>query len=169
MSHDIHLCKYIHKQMCTDTLVLKRREAFLNKSRHMSKRALTYIWMSHGTHLNESWHTFECAMSRNRCTHTHICIYTRETQFSGDRHVYKWVMAHIWMSHGTHLNESWHTSECAMSRNRCTQRHPVSRGQTRLSMGHGTHLNESWHTPDVHTHTDVYIHVYIYIYKQMFA
>ena len=37
--------------------------------------------MSHGTHTNESWHT------------------------------YKWVMAHIRMSHGTHINESWHTYE----------------------------------------------------------
>ena len=35
----------------------------------------------HGTHMNESWHTYE------------------------------WVMAHIWMSHGTHMNESWHTYE----------------------------------------------------------
>jgi len=35
--------------------------------------------MSHGTHMDESWHTYGC------------------------------VMAHIWMSHGTHMDESWHT------------------------------------------------------------
>jgi len=40
--------------------------------------------MSHGTHMNESWHTYE------------------------------WVMAHIWMSHGTHMNESCHTYEWVM-------------------------------------------------------
>ena len=34
--------------------------------------------MSHGTRMNESWHTYES------------------------------VMAHIRMSHGTHMNESWH-------------------------------------------------------------
>jgi len=39
--------------------------------------------MSHGTHMNESWHTYE------------------------------WVMAHIWMSHGIHMNESWHSISCA--------------------------------------------------------
>jgi len=41
--------------------------------------------MSHGTHVNESWHTYE------------------------------WVMAHIWMSHGTHMNESCHTYEWVMA------------------------------------------------------
>jgi len=24
-------------------------------------------------------------------------------------HAYEWVMAHVWMSHGTHINESWQT------------------------------------------------------------
>ena len=39
----------------------------------------SHIWMSHVTHMNESWHTYE------------------------------WVMSHIWMRHRTHMNESWHT------------------------------------------------------------
>ena len=46
---------------------------------------ITHIWMSHGTRMNESWHTYE------------------------------WVMAHVWMSHGTRMNESWHTYEWVMS------------------------------------------------------
>jgi len=37
---------------------------------------IVHIWMSHGTHMNESWHPYE------------------------------WVMAPIWMSHGTHINEA---------------------------------------------------------------
>ena len=40
---------------------------------------------SHGTHMNESWHTCE------------------------------WVMSHIWMTHVTHMNESWHTYEWVMA------------------------------------------------------
>jgi len=48
----------------------------VSRSRHWN--IMAHVWMSHGTHLNESWHTCE------------------------------WVMAHIWMSHGTHVNESWH-------------------------------------------------------------
>ena len=50
------------------------------------ERVMTHIWMSHGTHMNESWHT------------------------------YVWVMAHISMSHGTHMNESWHTYEWKLER-----------------------------------------------------
>ena len=30
-------------------------------------------------------------------------------------HSYEWVMAHVWMSHGTRINESWHTYEWVMA------------------------------------------------------
>jgi len=43
------------------------------------------MWMSHITHVNESYHACE------------------------------WVILHIWMSHVTHMNESCHTYEWAMS------------------------------------------------------
>ena len=39
------------------------------------ERDISYVWRSHGSHMNESWHTYE------------------------------WVMAHIWMGHGTHIND----------------------------------------------------------------
>ena len=39
---------------------------------------MKHVWMTHGTHMNESSHTYE------------------------------WVMSHIWMSHVTHMNESCH-------------------------------------------------------------
>ena len=41
--------------------------------------------MSHSTHMNESWHPHE------------------------------WAMSHIWMSHGTRMNKSWHTYEWVMT------------------------------------------------------
>ena len=44
---------------------------------------------------------------------------------------FEWVMAHIWMSHVTHMNESCHTYEWVMSR---------------IWMSHVTHMNESCHT-----------------------
>jgi len=53
--------------------------------------------MSNGTHMNESWHTYEWVMA-------HIWI-------RHGTHMNQWVMAHIWMSHGTNVNESWHTYE----------------------------------------------------------
>jgi len=37
---------------------------------------MRHVWMSYGTRMNESWHTYE------------------------------WVMAHIWMSHGTYIKEN---------------------------------------------------------------
>jgi len=46
------------------------------------------------------------------------------------RSIYKWAMAHIWISHGTHTNESWHIHECITAH---------------TWMSHGTHTNESWH------------------------
>jgi len=42
-------------------------------------------------------------------THSYVC------HDSCIWHTYEWVMAHIWMSHGTHMNESWHTYEWVMA------------------------------------------------------
>jgi len=46
-------------------------------------------------------------------------------------HTYEGVTAHIWMSHGTHMNELWHTYEWVISN---------------IWMSHSTHMNESCHT-----------------------
>jgi len=46
---------------------------------------MSHIWMSHVTHMNESWH------------------------------IYEWVMSQIWISHVTHMNESCQTHACVMS------------------------------------------------------
>ena len=64
-----------------------------------SRWVMSHVWMSHGTYLNESCHTFA------------------------------WVMSHIWMSHVTLMNESWHTSRAQL-----------------LQISHDTHMIESWHT-----------------------
>ena len=53
---------------------------------HVLHHHHTYI--SHGTHMNALWHTYEC------------------------------VMAHIRMSHGTHMNETWHTYDPDFARRR---------------------------------------------------
>jgi len=61
------------------------------------------ISIRHGTHINQAWHTYE------------------------------WVMAHIRMSHGAHVNANslLHTHLL----------HVIAR-----PLSHGTHTNESWHT-----------------------
>jgi len=102
-------------------------------------------WMSHGTHMNESWHTDEWVMhdfvmvvlSHRRMSHG---IHTNESWHVGgwvmahrwmrqawshygrvitrknvSWHMHEWVIAHTWMSHGTHMNESWHIDERVMA------------------------------------------------------
>ena len=101
--------------------------------------------MSHGTHTNKAWHTYECDMSHVRMSHgthtdeswltydwvmAHIWI-SHGTNMNGTWHMYEWVMAHIQTSHGTHMNESCHTYEWVMAH---------------IRMSHGTHTNKSWHT-----------------------
>ena len=55
-------------------------------------------------------HTFVCTSD----THIWMCESIRMRQlFSWDTH--EWVMAHISMSHGTHINESWHTYQWVMA------------------------------------------------------
>ena len=68
---------------------------------HSYEVAMAHMWMSHGTHVKESWHT--CGG----------------------------VMVHTWMSHGTHVDKSWHTCEGVMAH---------------MWMSHNTHVKESWHT-----------------------
>jgi len=100
---------------------------------------MAHIWINHGTHLNESWHTFKWAMSHKSMSHgthewdmvhkwmshvTHMqrrdsCKFDAQitcSDWSDLRFTYKWVMAHIWMSHVTHMNESCHMNEvCQMN------------------------------------------------------
>jgi len=54
----------------------------------VSEWAIQHTCMSHGTCMNESWHTHEWVMAQH-----------------------KWVMSHTWRSHDTHINESWHMYE----------------------------------------------------------
>ena len=51
--------------------------------------------MSHGTRINESWHTWERVMAHVGMSH--------------DTHMTHTLMTHVQTSHGIHVNESWHT------------------------------------------------------------
>ena len=63
--------------------------------------------MRHGTHMNESWHTYEWVMA-------HIWM-SHGTHMNESWHTYEWDMSHIWMRHVTYMNESWHTYEWVIS------------------------------------------------------
>jgi len=80
-------------------------------------------------------HVWDMTSHTYACTHTHESCHLVVDTFCIP--FYGWVMAHMWMSHGTHMNESWHTYEWIVS--------PSSRYilYSILWMSHGTHVNES--------------------------
>ena len=84
---------------------------------------------------------------------------------------YEWVMVHIWMSHGTHMNESWHTFEWVMAHmwQWCSlwlSEHTIAKHSRRwwcdliLMPYLETHI---WFIY-IYIYTYIYTYVYIYIY-----
>jgi len=110
---------------------LNRRFFWNNCQIHLVFLSHENISCGHGTHINESWYTYEWVMAhtwRSASCHTYHIWYghvkhmtewpchihkwvIEHTIDSLMRHTpsYEWVMVHIWMSHGTHMNESWHS------------------------------------------------------------
>jgi len=110
------------------------------ESRHTYGWVMAHVWMSRGTHMNESCHIYEWVMAHVWMSHG----------------TYKRVMAHILMSHGTHISgtqvaplgcyESWHTYEWVMAHVYMSQSHgtPMWVGHgTHIWISHGTRINES--------------------------
>jgi len=77
---------------------------------------MPHIWMRHGTHMNESCHTYEWDMAHIWTSHV--------THMNETWHTYEWVLPHIWMRHGTHMIESYHTYERDCHSFICVTRHP---------------------------------------------
>jgi len=81
----------------------------MNESCHRRDHAMSHTWKSHGTHMKESCHT----RVKESC----------HTRVKESCHTYRWVMAHVWMSHVTHIwqshvirvDDSWHNYERVMS------------------------------------------------------
>jgi len=99
-----------------------------------------FVQMSHVTHMNESYRTYEWVMSHIWTSHVtdldslrhsrvkaerfvykcNVVVYglwhstyctSHVTHMNGSYYTYEWVMSHIWMSHVTHTNESCHICE----------------------------------------------------------
>jgi len=121
---------------------------------------------SHVTDRNESCRTCECVMSRiwmKHCTlhlqrKVPVCWHLAQVKEDED----KWVVAHIWMSHGTHMiwmshvshmNESCLTYEWVMSHiwihhvsHMDESCHTDEWVMSHRWMSHVSQMNESWHT-----------------------
>ena len=90
------------------------------------ERVMAHTWMGHGTHMNESWHTYWWVMENVWMSHvTHMNgvmfhtwasheLWTR-LHMNESWHTHEWVMAHTWISHGAHMNEAWHTYDWVIS------------------------------------------------------
>jgi len=95
---------------------------------------MAHIWVSHGTHMSASWHTYECVMA-------HIWV-RHGTHMSASWHTYEWVVQHIWVRHGTHMSESYNTYGRVMAHIWVS---PVTRNMSRTQ-------DESYHTGTRHKH-----------------
>jgi len=67
------------------------------------------------------------------CNHTYVYVYIYINVC-----IYTYVMPHVWISHGTHMNESCHTNEESY--------HTYEQIMSNIWMSHFTHMNESCHT-----------------------
>jgi len=116
-----HLCP---KHKCRTLFFLKKSYAAtvtaeLVLQLYQERTQVACIWMSDGTRMNESCHSYEWVMSHvnesfNTCewvASCHIDSACWGWWFAiGNEswHTCEWVMSHIWTSHVTHVNESPH-------------------------------------------------------------
>jgi len=116
--------------------------------------------------MNESWHTYEWVMA-------HIWMSHGTHMNDVSTHMI-WVMAHIWVSHGTRINESCHTHEWC----ECTYEslHIFEWVKAHIWRSHGTRTKESNHTTATYCTTLQHIictfewvkaHVWISVYTHI--
>jgi len=157
-----------------------------------SSSVMAHMWISHGTHVNESWHTCERVMAHIRMSSRHVVTHSRHislchvTHMNESYHIYAWVMAHTWMSHGTDMHESWHTYEwvvMAQDNQRLFEldvklkftHHWIMSYMSHISHGCVTYVSHRYHLDVSHTwqimshiyHIDIH-HIDIFIGKVVF-
>jgi len=99
-------------------------ESYVNESCLMYEWVMAHIWMSLGTHMNESWHTYEWVlcewvmshvwMSHDSCLmYEWVMTHSHRTHMNESCLVYEWVRSHIRTSPVAYLNESsLYTCDC---------------------------------------------------------
>jgi len=154
MSH-IHMCDVTCShvpwlvRMCHVTLL---NELCTNSYTGTPRHTCTVAAMSHGTHMDESWHTYEWVYTYIYvCIHRHTEAYVRSGCSTNE-----WVMLHIRMSHDTRMNEYTHIYTY------------VNTGTPRFTCAvAATHMNESCCTYEwVMAHISMSIHIYTQIFTQ---
>ena len=86
---------------------------------------MEHIWMSHVTHVNQTWQTASSESS------THMLA-----RMNTSWHTCEWVMAPMWKSHDKHVNRTWQAARLRIR----------ARARSHMWMNHGTRMNVSWNT-----------------------
>jgi len=134
MNESCHTYEWVMSHIYDDATKVRRRKVRENALQYVRKK--NNRSMSHVTHTNESCHTYMTTLQR--CAGGKFVRML--TRIYGEK---KWVMSHVWMSHGIRMHESYH------ARN-------VRRKQLRENAfqylwqknSHVAHMNESCHTYD---------------------
>ena len=140
----IHMCDMTHSYVWHESDLYVDTHMQLHVSLQLPVHAscawvMAHVWMSHGTRMNESWHTYE------------------------------WVMAHVWMSHGTRMNQRCRMCAAWVWCTRMTRRCSAAWVFKLLCTGHMTRINESNHTHEwVHfAHVNEACHAYEWVMSHM--
>jgi len=93
-----------------------RHVTLMNESRYTCDSVMSRIWIRHVTHIKLSCHTCECIhMEIER--HGPAVSSRHVFHVNESRHIYEFVMSHVWIRRITPMNESCHTHECIETEN----------------------------------------------------
>jgi len=91
--------------------------AYMNESCHYYDSRMTHSYMSRvprmnearfDTYINEACHVHEQVISRLWLTNdSFICEFCYTYKWGMSRHIFKWGMSHVWMSHVTLMTHEW--------------------------------------------------------------
>ena len=186
--YDIHTKSDAHISICLWSEALMN-VTHMDPSRHIFEWVMSHVWMSCVAHMNELCHTYPvhmCDMTHLYLWHScvrwctmlvvgHTCTVDSKACdcWGWTRLIHReWFMPHIWMSHVTRMNASWHTYECVkwhtwvshvtrmnascdmyewvMSHMRVLNKnascHMYDRVMSHEEISRVTHMNESCHT-----------------------
>ena len=90
--------------------VQMRDVSHMNSSCDIYVCVMSHMWKIHLTYTNESCDTYERVMSHIWGSHVTRIWMSQGTLMNESYHTYEWVISvisHIWMSHITDVNESW--------------------------------------------------------------
>jgi len=104
----------------------------MNASYHTCEWVMSHIWMCHVTHMNGSCHKWMSHVTHGADVRVISHMFMNHvTHLNDSCHAYEWVMSHVWMSNGTHVNKS----------------HIANKNESCLTYDWVmSHMNESCHT-----------------------